>query len=527
MFSELQIVAGFISRQFHYHEGKVTNEHKNYDMLKSTPTTQLISQIVLSGGRTISYEYDKEERITKVVDSVDGTTEYTYDALGQLLTETVNGTEVNTMTYDNYGNIISKNGVSYVYDTVWKDKLIAVGDKTITYDAQGNPINYLGHTLTWEKGRQLKSFDNITYTYNANGIRTSKTVAGIRHDYILEGAKIVRETWGQNSLTPLYDNEDSVCGIIYNYLPYYFLKNQQGDIIAITDNIGNEVAKYSYDAWGACTSAITDMELTCGTDIANINPFRYRGYYFDKEIGMYYLQSRYYDPTIGRFVNGDSAELLTVSGYNQFIYCYNRPIDLEDSSGYVSLNLNKYRSQSWLAKLISKTVKVVTEREKKIAGKNIWWLGIKIAMSTVAGISSKTRSFFSLKKNGKNLSCSIGGISFSSNGTLGLSTSFSLFSTSVEAFVNLSRSCLTFGMSVFHNIKQNGKKVYFGLKLAISISYITLAAMAFIGVVGSIFVPALAPVISKIAYSVAGFVSNPYGLAAGTSAVVMVMRAVA
>ena len=65
------------------------------------------------------------------------------------------------MTYDNYGNILTKNGVVYDYDTVWKDKLIKVGDKTITYDEQGNPTQYLGHNLTWEKGRQLKSFEKV------------------------------------------------------------------------------------------------------------------------------------------------------------------------------------------------------------------------------------------------------------------------------------------------------------------------------------------------------------------------------
>ena len=71
------------------------------------------------------------------------------------------------MVYDNYGNILSKNGVAYTYgDAKWKDLLTKVGEQTITYDKQGNPTSYLGHTLTWEKGRQLKSFDGNTYTYN-------------------------------------------------------------------------------------------------------------------------------------------------------------------------------------------------------------------------------------------------------------------------------------------------------------------------------------------------------------------------
>ena len=123
-FDELQLGTGFVSRQFSYIAGDVTKEHKDAAKLKSTATTQLISHITFSDGRTIDYEYDAEERITKVTDSVDGTTEYTYDALGQLLTEKHNGEVVNTMEYDNYGNILSKNGVAYTYgDGTWKDLL--------------------------------------------------------------------------------------------------------------------------------------------------------------------------------------------------------------------------------------------------------------------------------------------------------------------------------------------------------------------------------------------------------------------
>ena len=140
----MQHGTGFVSRQFSYYSGDITEEHRTGEKLKSSPTTQLVSQITYSGGRTVSYEYDAEERITKVTDSVDGVTEYTYDALGQLLTEKKNGTVVNTMTYDNYGNIVSKNGISYTYgNSSWKDLLTKVGNQTISYDNQGNPINYL------------------------------------------------------------------------------------------------------------------------------------------------------------------------------------------------------------------------------------------------------------------------------------------------------------------------------------------------------------------------------------------------
>ena len=212
---------------------------------------------------------------------------------------------------------------------------------------QGNPTSCLGHELTWEKGRQLKRFDSNTYTYNANGIRTSKTVAGVKHDYLLDGTKILREAWNydetsktyQDILIPLYDNEDSVCGIIYNNVPYYFLKNLQGDIVAITNKSGKVIGRYSYDAWGVPT--IVKDDSACS--IATINPFRYRGYYFDKEIEMYYLQSRYYDPALGRFVNADAPDFLVLSafaghtsGFDVFTYCLNNPAKDNDKLGGLS-----------------------------------------------------------------------------------------------------------------------------------------------------------------------------------------------
>ena len=345
-FDELQLGKGFISRRFSYHDGQATHKHIANNMLKSLPTTTLVKQILLSDGSTLSYEYDAEERITSVVDKhlVNGETnettyEYTYDALGQLLTETVNGVAVNTMTYDNYGNILTKNGKTYTYgDSKWKDLLTEYDGQTITYDDGGNPINYLGHTLTWEKGRQLKSFDDITYTYNANGIRTSKTVNGVKHEYTLDGTNIVKETWDGNTLVPLYDNTESVCGITYNGTSYYFLKNLQGDVIAITDSTGSVVARYSYDAWGVCTieSDTTDCK------IAEINPYRYRGYYLDREIEMYYIQSRYYDPIAARFINGDEAIYVsvhnTILSCNLYSYCENNCVNDEDINGCFSVS---------------------------------------------------------------------------------------------------------------------------------------------------------------------------------------------
>ena len=353
LFDELQLGTDFISRQFVYHAGKVTDTHKSKAKVKSSATTQLVSQIILSDGTALSYGYDDEERIISVTEttasgdtSVTKTTTYTYDALGQLLTEKVNGVVVNSMEYDCYGNITKKNGVVYHYgDTAWKDLLTAYDGQNISYDDQGNPTTYRGHTLTWEKGRQLKSFGDSnytsTYTYNANGIRTSKTVDGVLHTYTLDGTKILRETWAGNTLVPLYDNEDTICGILYNGIPYYFLRNLQGDVIAILDENAQKVATYSYDAWGAIQEikVYGEKETTkeAHLEVANANPFRYRGYYYDGENILYYLQSRYYDPAMGRFINADTTQAIDSTenhvSTNVFQYCENAVVSNKDTTG--------------------------------------------------------------------------------------------------------------------------------------------------------------------------------------------------
>ena len=137
----------------------------------------------------------------------------------------------------------------------------------------------------------------------------------------------------------MYDNEESVCGIFYNGTPYYFQKNLQGDIIGITDQNGAVKARYSYDAWGVCTIAQDHSEI----GIATINPYRYRGYYFDAEIGLYYLSSRYYNPAVGRFLNADDILNLgagiSIQCFNVFNYTENNPISMIDENGDAGINV--------------------------------------------------------------------------------------------------------------------------------------------------------------------------------------------
>ena len=131
-----------------------------------------------------------------------------------------------------------------------------------------------------------------------------------------------------------YYDESGVAGFEYNGAKYHYIKNLQGDIVSIYNNNGAVVVNYTYDAWGNVLSVTGSMADTIGA----INPFRYRGYYYDTETGFYYLQSRYYDSIVGRWVNSDGVGLLgyglqNIVQYNMFGYCFNSLIMFYDPTG--------------------------------------------------------------------------------------------------------------------------------------------------------------------------------------------------
>ena len=241
--------------------------------------------------------------------------------------------------------------------------MAAVGTTAIAYDAIGNPTTYNGYELTWD-GRQLKKMQKtnsvIEFRYNADGIRTSKTVNGVEHVYTLNGSQIVSETRGDILLIYLYDESGSPIGMQYRKSSYaadvfdtfYFEKNLQGDIIAIYTESGRKILEYTYDAWG--NHSVTWTYLTMETLLAGTNPFRYRGYYYDTDTQLYYLQSRYYNPATGRFINADGLVSTGqgLLGYNMYVYCNNNPVMRYDPTGYYSWEEFKEDAENFVIGLI-------------------------------------------------------------------------------------------------------------------------------------------------------------------------------
>ena len=317
----------------------VLSSSYTYESPGEGKTTPLVSSVTTNGKET-EYTYDAFGNILTITE--DGVLQhsYTYDARNQLVGET-SGTDSYVYSYDAGGNLVSvqKNGEvikSYTYgDASWKDLLTAFNGQSITYDAIGNPLSYRGMTLSWAGGRRLASVSkeglSASYVYNTDGIRTQKTVNGVTTNYYLNGSSVLRQVTGNDVLEFFYD-ANGVLGFYYNNTPYYYLKNLQGDIVGILDANGTQVVSYTYDAWGAPLS----VTGTAADTIGQINPFRYRSYYYDNETGFYSLQTRYYDPEIGRFVNADSViDNRNLNTPNLFQYCGNNPVNNIDYNGHL------------------------------------------------------------------------------------------------------------------------------------------------------------------------------------------------
>ena len=295
------------------------------------------------------------------------------------------------------GEIVTGETVTHTYsydDADWADLLTAYDGHSLTYDAIGNPLTYYNgssYTMTWAKGRQLSSASrgssSASYAYDMDGIRTSKTVNGVTTEFITQNGRVVRQSWSGNVLDFFYDSQQRPYAVTYKpadgaAATYYYITNLQGDVVALIDSSGSLAAEYTYNAWGA---PLTMPYGGAGAGavwppIAELNPLRYRGYYYDAETGLYYVSSRYYDPEIGRWINADAlVDQSSVLGYNLFAYCRNNPVNMTDTTG----NLPFFAITAAIGAVVGAVVGGVVAAKN---GGNVWaGIGIGAAAGALIG----------------------------------------------------------------------------------------------------------------------------------------------
>lgn len=331
-----------------------TNYLTNQNNVKNTWTYEYynngqIKNIILNGSLYTNYEYDEIGQLVKCNDYVLGkTTTYQFDNGGNIRSKSVN-----QMNSDNP----QTNDISFSYSNqLLPDQLTNFNGNEIKYDAIGNPISFDNQNLKWINGRFLQEYNNekylITYTYDDIGLRQSKQVYDKKTKTLLYE---YRYYWNESFVTAYtitdYTNiEPKTDTIVYQYDDnmniysfvvngkdvYIYEKNAFGDVIGIY-NKEKQVAKYHYDEYGNVFTIKTN-----GT-VEKYNQIYYRGYMYDSESNLYYLQSRYYSPVIGRFLNADLyVDTETgVLGTNMYLYCNNDPINKIDPNGFWGVSIHK------------------------------------------------------------------------------------------------------------------------------------------------------------------------------------------
>lgn len=264
---------------------------------------------------------------------------------------------------------------------LWNDRLKTYNGKDIKYDLEGNPVSYDGKSYVWN-GKQLteiKAADGsyTQYNYDASGLRTQKKqyksdgTLEYSVDYIWKDGKISvqnmvynieQEKDGVVTYKPItftskfvyFNNENTPSAIILNGQTMLLKKNIQGDVTSIIEPSGETMISFSYDPWGNITYVADEsLDETAKAVITAICPVTYRGYNYDFTTGLYYLQSRYYNPEWGRFLNADDTEIMLanpddVFSANMYLYCDNNPVNKVDYDGYYSARkANEYAKKWW------------------------------------------------------------------------------------------------------------------------------------------------------------------------------------
>ena len=286
--------------------------------------------------------------------------------------------------------------IPYGYeDETWKDKLTSYGGQVITYNEIGNPLSYWdGMQFSWQNGRQLSGMrlsdePSVSYQYNPDGIWIGKTVNDTETSYFVDASGTMQAMkQGVEELVFLYDATGRREGFIWYHEgqkqgTYYYLYNMQSDVIGMVAEDMSPVVTYEYDAWGKLLNVSGEKKDTVG----KLNPFRYRGYVYEEESGLYYVSSRYYDPEVGRWINTDAeiASVGSVQGSNLFQYCLNNSLNMSDPTGHWPKWIKK--AATWVDNSIIKPIKNFFNPKTNAIGASLQRGYLRGTASLIAGYS--------------------------------------------------------------------------------------------------------------------------------------------
>ena len=250
--------------------------------------------------------------------------------------------KVKLFSYDSFGRLIKINNTPFA-----------------SYDSFGRPTSYNGNILSWYAGN-LKSFGNISLSYDLSGRRIKKVNGNkVTHYLYDEQGRLLREKFDGSDvpyITYMYDSSGAVGFMLpyavydlgkrhINERPFYYVKDLTGNIRKLVDSNGKCVIKYDYDAWGrVINTEYSDTLYTIWENayfnaysIGQLNSLIYKDYYYDKDLELYYLQTRYYDPSTCRFISPDHPDYLdyeSINGLNLYAYCLNNPVMYCDPTGH-------------------------------------------------------------------------------------------------------------------------------------------------------------------------------------------------
>ncbi|WP_251862294.1 DNRLRE domain-containing protein [Clostridium sp. Marseille-Q2269] len=411
-----------VGKNLNTSKGKL-NVGYEYEKGKDSNSTTNLVKTVNNNGNKIEYSYDANENIDEAVYNKGASNEkkikYYYDEADQLIREDnkiIDKTVV--YDYDAGGNVTTKKTYKYttqkdlnssspesIYnykyeDDNWKDKLTKIEitkdgkttTKEVSSDGIGNFTKYDGYTFDWEAGRHLTGIKgngkNIQFEYDDEGIRTRKITDDEDIYYHVVDDKVTYELIYNNDgeeeeIYYTYDGDDRLVSLNFRGQEYYYIRNAENDIIALSDATGKVVVSYTYDSWGKLLGIEGELKDTLGVK----NPYRYKGYRYDNETGLYYLKSRYYNPDLGRFISADAMAGKTgeILSHNLFAYCGNNPVNAIDEDG----NMFGWIRNAWNA-----TKRAVVTGVRKVVS------AVKrVASAVVSGVKRFVRSASNYVRN--------------------------------------------------------------------------------------------------------------------------------